>query len=969
MSSFFTELQQIKEQVARISESVGGVYGDPFNEVATVISVSDPKNLSRVKVEYQDGTTSDWTYVLNSGKGVLSAQVIGSSCLIGKAHGNSNDTFVLGFFNKNPNIGSGGAPLQIPILDEQLGAYEASGDKGTKCNKGNAGRLYLLQNESNQDLVICVRRNNPQEGGEEVWNWKSLTNSKWIEKGFDPGLKGKIASNLSEKKGVPECNEAMDGDVRNFAEDRKFRDFQIKCGRDENGDWNWKPLSATPVFFKTTLPDCTEKFHGMDAILDEGLNSQRICCLRYQGEMKWINAGKREPIQFHREDPPLSKKDFLDSKTDVPAFEDSSSNIPVKPVLDLIASATSPTGTDPKLKQALTAANILPPTFNSSEIYRNISILMIANSIGAESDSIALKLALAISNGGVIDSELQKTLDAAGTTGEIIAQGITTNSLENSYKTVGKNAINSSIRSLAPQTRGVYSAYISGGALAAIDTAALYGMSKLPDEVSKYILPVWEAGKDTIAGKSDAINKIFTSALGLVNTPLTSVINNLISTAGGIGNLPQSLTESVSQALSSGDLGLIAGAISNFSNLPGMPNLGGLSGIPQLATTALELLGEGKNLFALLGNGGLGLDGLLDLAGLNGISSILGAIPGLGSIFSGLGAGGGECPCDPKCRKTEHSEDSDGNVLLEKCGNVVANSHSSYAPDGDPTTNNENTVAKILDLIPTKIGEDLCIPNVSDLTQLIQNVKRLGEMADRLDSAKNADWPELWTEMMYTFETIEKAFKQTDNNITRVESVERKLIDAQYRLINKLMVGNGSFFSKTLLSIVDTSKAIQDTYNYVKRLDATKHGAGVGVTVTDSLSTVFKNITRIAALNSTSKAEANFITSNFLNTADKEWKSMEPGGGLVDITKFILGLIPVDVPLAFDKCLTVRDKNRALNDSISSKINSPLPPEPESLFSGKLPANIASSDNPDINSLLDQIDYQQNRAQTGEAEC
>jgi hypothetical protein len=219
---------------------------------------------------------------------------------------------------------------------------------------------------------------------------------------------------------------------------------------------------------------------------------------------------------------------------------------------------------------------------------------------------------------------------------------------------------------------------------------------------------------------------------------------------------------------------------------------------------------------------------------------------------------------------------------------------------------------------------------------------------------------------MYTFETIEKAFKQADNNITKIESVERKLIDAQYRLINKLMVGNGSFFSKTLLSIIETSKAIRDTYNYVKRLDNAKNGGRVGVVATDSLLNVFKNITRIAALNSLSKKEANYITSNFISKADKEWRSLEPGGGLVDITSFVLGLIPIDVPPVFDK-------SKALNDSLSAKINSPTPPQPESLFDSKLPSYLTSpqarADNPSLGSLLDQITYQQNRAQTGEAEC
>ena len=100
---FFEDLRETKDVLARQVESSGGVYADPFNEIGTVVSVSDPKKLGRVKATYQDGGTSDWIYVLGgSNKGLLSAQFIGSPCLIGKANGNSEDAFVLGFFNKSP---------------------------------------------------------------------------------------------------------------------------------------------------------------------------------------------------------------------------------------------------------------------------------------------------------------------------------------------------------------------------------------------------------------------------------------------------------------------------------------------------------------------------------------------------------------------------------------------------------------------------------------------------------------------------------------------------------------------------------------------------------------------------------------------------------------------------------------------------------------------------------------------------
>ena len=970
---FFDELQQIKELSSRTSEAMGGVYSDPFNEVATIISVSDPKKLGRVKVEYQDGTTSDWVYVLGSGKGLLSAQLIGSSCLIGKAHGNSGDAFVLGFFNKNPNIASGGAPVQVTTLNEQSGAYrspQSPGDQGMRCNKGNAGRIYLLQNEINQDLVICMRRNNPQEGGDEVWNWKSLTGGKWIEKGFDPGVPSTSVTDYSEKKGIPECSQAMDGDVRDFAEDRKFRTFQIKCGKDENGSYNWKPAGAPPVQVRATLPPCTEKVHGITAVLDEGLNSQHVVCLRYQGQMKWVNAGKREPVQFHNKDAPPTRKEFLDSKKPVQALQESTGMGPkdfvgnsASQVLQMAAKAIPAALPTTPLGAALKAANALSGAFDGAKLLTDIAKTVIVNNGTLPVDSIVSQISSALRSSGVIDSTTQGVLTTLGGAGAQLLRGAQNGTVDEALENIGQTALNQSIRALSPEASSVYFGYMAGGIAGALDTAAALKLPQLPAEIADVIKPALSIGASVLRLQPQAINNIIGAGTGQSGL---APLNETISSLEKIIPVTTSVASGITSALNSGDLGEVASALASFSNLPDIAKFaGGATDIPQLASTALQAIGLGKQ-FADVLKGGIGLESLGSLLGSNPVAGLL------GGLTKGLfGGGGGECPCDPKCRKTEHFKDSDGNSLLEKCGNVVANSASSYSPDGDPTKNNENIVAKALDLIPTKLGEELCIPNKSDLTQLIQNVKRLGEMADRIDSAKNADWPELWTEMMYTFETIEKAFKQTDNNITKVESVERKLIDAQYRLINKMLDGPESFFSKTLISIITTSKAIKDVYAYVNRLDAVKNGGRAGVTVTENLAGVFENIARMAALNSLSKKEATFITSQFLKTADKEWKALEPGGGLVDLTKFVLGLVPIDLPNVFDKCLTKRDKNKALNDSLQSRINSPTPPGAESLFAAKLPSSVLDQvpTTPSISSLLDQITYEQGRSQSGEANC
>ena len=1010
---FFEDLRELRDVTTRGVEVSGGVYADPYNEIGTVVSVSDPKKLGRVKVTYQDGTSSDWIYVLNgSNKGVLSAQFIGSPCLIGKANGNSEDAFVLGFFNKSPEAGFPGAAYQVATVSEQIDAYRQAsspGDQGLLCNEGNSGRLYLFDSEKDQVLAICMRRDSRQQGGEAIWSWKTITQGKFIEKGVDPGVPEGTATTptYAGKTGIPECSKALEGEVFDFTEDRKFRSFQIKCGKDENEDYIWTPISAAPVFFRTTLPPCTERLHGMDAIIDEGLNSQGIKCLRYQGSMKWINPGKREPIQFHRQDPPKTRPEFIDSRKPIPALAQKATPAAgdfvgnaATPVLDELGKSISPTGTDPALKTTLMANGILPPAFNQANLLSNIAKIVVSNNSGVSIATLNSLFTNALSQGNVIDEELATILSSLTGAGDLIAQGIQNNALDGALQTVGQKSLNQTLSTISPQLRSVYLSYAAGGAIGAIDSAALLGLPQLPPEVAKFVSPVLDIGKEFFSTQPTAINDMLNAAVGRGRGPIQDVIGGLVSAVGGQGNISGSIVGGITSALQGGGLGEVAGLVGNFAGLSGIPLLGGQAGIPQLATTALELVGLGQQFGGILGAGGIGLNALGALTALNPAVGILGGLVGLGGLFGG---GGGDCPCDPKCRKTKHSEDSDGNTLLIECGNVVANSASSYNPEGDMTKNNENIVAEVLDLIPTAVGEELCFPNPFDLTQLIKSVKRLNDMADRIDSAKNADWPELWTELMYTFEAVEKAFKQTDNNITGVESVERKLIDAQHRFITKMADGPGSFFSKTLVSIIDTSRAIQDVYKFVLKLDATKKGGKAGVVATEPLKIVFENIVKIATLNSASKAEATNILSNIVVPADLEWRKLAPGGDLLSLKDVILGLIPADVPLNFGKCLTKRDKDKVLKDSLESKINSPVLGQPQSLIEAKLPQSISEAlgvptvpeapgapgalggpgifevpetpttprtpTSPSIREILDQIKYYQGRARDGQADC
>lgn len=990
---FFDDLRELRDVTTRQIESLGGVYGDPFNEIATIVAVSDPKKLGRVKVQYQDDSVSDWIYVFGSNKGLLSSQFVGSTCLVGKANGNSEDAFVLGFFSKDPDTDAPGAPIQFPIISEQLDSSRlpsSPGDNGLRCNEGNAGKCALFENEFGQTPRICKKSNSRQEGGEDEWAWCDFVPSLVIEKGVDPATPVATGTtSYAKKTGIEQCTKALEGQTREFAEDRKFSRFTIKCSRDENGEYTWSPANSPPRFNRVTLPDCSEKLHGVDAILEDGLNSQGIKCLRYQGSMKWTYEGKREPIQFHRQDIPLSREQFISSRGPIKALASTTSSNLVNnfkdDILQQFISSIVPFSQQTQLG--------IGSNLNPLEFLQKAGNIALSSGLGVSPSQITELISSALINGNEVPEELGVLLSAAGNIGDIVANGIKNNSLDQALTQVGQSALLQSLDTLSPELYSLYTSFASGGTLGVVDSAVGIGLDKLPPEISAYISPAMTLGQGILASKASSISDVLNAAIGNGSKSLPQVVEGILSVARGGGDLiPTQAISNVLNTIGNGELGEVAKLFGDFKELPALAKIPGAGNIPQLASTSLELIGLGKD-FANLTQGGIGISGVTTLLGSNPVSAILGGVSGLRGLIGSFGVGGGDCPCGTKCRKIKHTEDSDGNVLLEPCGNVVANSASSYNPTGDVTENNKNVVAQVLDLIPTDIGQKLCYPNPYDLTQLIKNVKRLDEMADRIESAKNADWPELWNELVYTFEAIEKAFKQTDNNITGVESIERKLIDAQHRLITKLMDGNGSFFSKALLSIIDTSKAVQDLYRFVLKLDAKKKGGRAGVFPTQSLKIVFENITKIALLNSASKKEAKSILSQVVTPADREWKKLEPGGELLDLANVILGAIPKDVPLNFSKCLTKRDKNKVLKDSLESKINSPVKPEPSSLLEATLSSNqkdklnsisaiseplsitgriIDQSTRDDTTgtpSLLDQIKFEQLRAERGEAEC
>lgn len=963
LEDFFGEYLNTKSALERIAQQNDGPYGDPYPEIGTIAAVDDPKKLGRVKVIYADGTESDWVYVRGQGRGIISSQYIGGKALIVKSDGNSEDAFIVGIFNTDEQVGVIGEPIQITVLDEQ--ARIASKDPGTKCNEGNLGRVFIGSNEIHQDFKICIRRTNNQETGEEAqYMWKSLTHGEMIEKGFDPGAESEKAIkdlNKGKNRGVPECTPALAGEIREFAEDRAFRRTLMICRRTENKDeWDWIPVSAPPTFLKTTLPDCTEKVHGMEAVVDDGNNSELVVCMRYQGSMKWVKPGKRDPLQFYKKDPPLSKIDFLDSAGIIPALQTASpaaaSFLGVggpslnTNVLDGMLQKVNPfNAASSPLGLVNTLANALPGTFNGADTLSNIAKTVIANNTNLSSEAVIGAITSAVAQGGVIGSDLESILNTLGGAAQPLIAGAQNGNVGPALEQLGKSMLRETLSTIDPSLGSVFSGYMAGGAQGAIDSALMVGLNQLPTEIGKYVGPLASLGSSAINGQPIATQNIINAAIGVGTSGLQDVFGDVLSIGSSGGIISPATLGNIASSVANGDFGELVSGIGSFANIDALPKMLDGSSIPKLATTALGVLGQGGSFASLLG-GGIGLGPAGAVLGAAPVAAVLSGVPGIGGAFGGLGGlfgggGGAACPCDPKCRKTEHGVDSDGNRLLDPCGSVVSNNANSYMGGGsDPTNNNNNPVAEDRGKENSGLGEPLLAESFIDLTQLISNVSRIGEMADKLEQAAEADFPELFQELMYTFEGIEKGFKQTDNNITRVESIERKLIDALYRILKRFLEngGRGGFGDGILIQLIrdvrEQAKAIKDLYKFTQKLDAVKNGGPAGVNLTDNIAAAIQNIADLQLLISLSKKEALEILNGLVRPADREWRTLESGYDSVNLDNFILGNFNPNIESYFDleREGTKRNRDYILNQSLSSKINSPLPPQPNTFIENQL---------------------------------
>ena len=210
-AAFINAIVAANKSSELVGRKVGGLEVELFLQAATISNISDPENLSRVKVLYGENADaeSDWMPILNQGKGKVSSQYLNAKAIVATIAGNTDNPVVLGLYGDTPNGLGASGPVTVPVIDEADIAN--SEDPGAECSKENEGRLYLFTNNVSQDLKICVRRNNRQEGTDkDVWQWKNVTRGLVVEKSTDPKqLEDSVVK--GNPKPLPDCSVELEG--------------------------------------------------------------------------------------------------------------------------------------------------------------------------------------------------------------------------------------------------------------------------------------------------------------------------------------------------------------------------------------------------------------------------------------------------------------------------------------------------------------------------------------------------------------------------------------------------------------------------------------------------------------------------------------------------------------------------------------------------------------------------------------
>ncbi len=955
MTAFIEALCGVEKRSDRLGRKLGGYEIELFLQSATISNIADPENLSRVKVLYGESgdAESDWMPVLNQGKGKLSAQYLNTKAIVGTVSGSTDNPFVIGLFGDTPEGIGGSGPVTVPFID--LSDAANAKDPGAECNKENEGRLYVFTTNVSQDLKICMRRNNRQTGPDnDVWEWKNMTRGLVVEKSTDPKQINDVLVRGQEKP-VPDCTQELEGELITFSEDRDFRQATMVCKKDENKDWAWNPVGAVPQYIKTTLPKCTEKIHGMQAVIDDGNNSELSICVRYDKEMKWVKYGSRQVTRFADQPPPISKSQMLAGAT---------ANQLLNTVAPQLASAAAnPFGNSNVLGAALDVGGRL-----ASGMGIPSSITDAAGSLlsGGNISDIALQTGIGIlqsQGGGVTEligalgsgslGDYGNLLSQLGPQAEQLLKGGTLDPAA-LLQAAGSSGLLAGVGSLAGPAAGVFSSLLTSGGQGALDATVQYGLDLVPG-------PAGEIFKDMMGG------------LDLNNAP--AMLSNLLNAggSGGLVNAVSNITQGLNlggadigglvSQLAGGQFGDVAGAFQSFSNLGSLNSI--IPGLPSSASALMGMAGLGSPLSLAFPGAGLGLSAVTSLLGGNNpLSSILGGGGVLGAL-GGLFGGGSKCPCDPKCRKTEHAVDSDGQRLLDPAGNLTLDNSNVYG--SDILNNNKTCLAEGMGLDFTGIAESLIPKNLLDFTSVIKSIPRVGEMSSKFESAikGGAEQADLNIEMVYTMEAIEKTFKMADNNLSIMELIQRLELLGSSDFMNNLIADkDGGLLGKMSTDDIEQSAAIKDLYRMVKQLNSVKDGGSANVAPTPAIIASIANIGEIPSYFAKSKARS------LLNLIKNIIEALS-----------ILGSLDPTLAAPFPDLETRNTPSKVLNDSLSAKISTSQPTQDSmnyrvkdysDLFNNGSRINFLTPnqlDSGEFDTLLTQVQNEQERAKRGEGDC
>jgi hypothetical protein len=446
---------------------------------------------------------------------------------------------------------------------------------------------------------------------------------------------------------------------------------------------------------------------------------------------------------------------------------------------------------------------------------------------------------------------------------------------------------------LPPESRSLLIGLFSDGLQGLMDAAVVNNIDKIPapirEIVAPYLLEIdWNNVPSQIAS---AFNSLFREdgpglmgsiknllgSIDLSNFNIGEFFQNFNLNLGGI-NLNFNGIRDVIGMISSGKLGGISQVLSDFGGIDLLGLIPG-SGIIKTASTIFGVLfKEGDILSNLFGGGGLGITSILGALGVS--DTITGLISPILGIF-GLGGLKSSCPCDPKCRKTDHLVSENGIRLLEeeKCETVISNSSSSYYSGGgsgrpDPSFTNGNLLSNAFGLVTTQLGAGLIPQNVLNLTAAILELPRLGSLGAHSQSAQFADWPDFMNEYSYSMKTIEHGFKITDNNLTGVEKILRVFLDGQFF--------DSAFEQKrddqVIETLSDTANAVKELYTMVKILDRTKRGSsGVYKAPAVAVKKMIKSHTKLINFRAANWAKHLKKIKDFLELGLSLWKELQPG--------------------------------------------------------------------------------------------